>query len=248
MSKTCIVSLASVGREDYNKGLMRLIKSCKENWKHDTIFWSFNGWQPPVDEYEGYPIRNCRGVQYPQPKTFECSPHSEIPYQFKLACIQIAKEEGYERIIWLDSSMEVVKDIDELFDKTPVIAFDNLGHPLYKWISDKAASNLDANSLINQLHLIPQCWGGAIGFDFTNTISIKLFEELLYQSEIGSFNEGMSSREGFVAHRHDQAVMSVLLYKLGIKLLPYGTIVTGQHAQEPYEYGKDYYIKCSAIQ
>lgn len=243
MSKTCIVSLASVGREDYNKGLMRLIKSCKNNWIHDTIFWSFNGWQPPVDEYEGYTIRNCKGIQYPQPKAFVCSPHSEIPYQFKLGCIQIAREEGYDRVIWLDSSMEIIKDIDELFDKSPVIAFDNLGHPLHKYISDTAVTNLNCRNIME----IPQCWGGAIGFDFTNETAIKAFEQILHQSKIGSFNEGTSNRTEFIAHRHDQSVMSVIFYNLGIKLFPYGTIVTGQHAQEPYEYGKDYYIKCSAI-
>jgi hypothetical protein len=39
------------------------------------------------------------------------------------------------------------------------------------------------------------------------------------------FKDGESKRPGFVAHRHDQAVLSVLLYDFGIDLLPYGLVV-----------------------
>jgi hypothetical protein len=59
---------------------------------------------------------------------------------------------------------------------------------------------------------------------------------------MGSFNEGTSKRKEFVAHRHDQSVMSVIFHQHKIYLLPYGNIVINAHSLPPYEYGQDFYI------
>ena len=65
---------------------------------------------------------------------------------------------------------------------------------------------------------------------------------LIRQSELGSFNEGGSDREGFVAHRHDQAVMSVIFKRYKVKMYDYGYITTASHCFEPFEYGNHSYI------
>jgi hypothetical protein len=154
--------------------------------------------------------------------------------------IQLAREKGYTEIYWLDSSMELVKDITGLAN--PVMAFENIGHPLYKYISDQAVANLNCENYLNE---IKQTWGGAIGFDFTNKDATYLFDEIITQAMKGSFNNGNSTRNGFVAHRHDQAVMSVLFHDYGIELLPYGKIVTSPHHLFPFDYGTDFYLTCT---
>lgn len=215
-----IVSFSSKGREDYNIWQERLYKSILQHWDGDYWLHSL--------ERDGV-LEDTKQVKY--------KPHSECPYQFKLVMIERAREMGYYEVYWLDSSLVLAKDITGLAN--PIMAFHNLGHDLYKYISDKAVENLGIGE---ELKEIEQTWGGAIGFNFASIKANKIFNDIIHQSEIGSFNEGGSTRQGFVAHRHDQAVMSALFYKYGIKLLRYGNIVTYPHYNEPYEYGKDYFI------
>lgn len=193
--KTALISMAIDGREKYTDKLIGLQDSLK-NWPYDTRI------------YKAYP-------RY-------CTPHDLIPYKFKFDLINQARLDGYQRIVWLDSSIRILQDPVALFGDHGIFAFDNEGHPLWKYISDKARNNLGLSE--TQLKPIPQTWGGAIGFDFRYDKAGEIFGEILTQSTMGSFNDGGSTRPGFVAHRHDQAVMSVVFWKHKYILLPYGTI------------------------
>ena len=234
MKDSIIISFASKGREDYNKGLLRLMDSVKEHWDGDYAFYSFDG---NTNLHNGMDIHCCNGIM-PQPKAFECKTHQEVPYQFKFGLIQIAREQGYKKVFWLDSSLVLHKNPLPLLEQG-IMAFHNLGHPLWKYISDQAVDNL---SCWNYLYEIQQTWGGAIGFDFGTERICHIFDRIVRQSLVGSFNEGGSQREGVIAHRHDQAVMSVLFHQHSINLHPYGKIVTHPHYMPPYEYGEDFYI------
>ncbi len=193
--RTVLLTLAIDGREKYTEKLTGLLNSIS-NWPYDTRI------------YKSYPA----GV----------IPHDVIPYKFKFDLIQQARNDGYTRIVWLDSSIRILQDPVALFGEEGVFAFDNLGHPLWKYISDRARMNLSITE--GQLKQIPQTWGGAIGFDFTKDKAGEIFTEIVRQSTMGSFETSGSSRPGFVSHRHDQAVMSVLFWKAKYALLPYGTI------------------------
>lgn len=192
---TCLITLAVDGREKYTEKLTGLERSL-HLWPYDTRI------------YKSYP-------NY-------CTPNDVIPYKFKFDLIHQARKDGYTRIVWLDSSIRLLRDPIALFGEDGIFAFDNLGHPLWKYISDKARNNLGLSEA--QLKLIPQTWGGAIGFDFTKDKAGEIFAEIYRQSTMGSFDTAGSSRPGFVSHRHDQAVMSCIFWKHKYKLLPYGTI------------------------
>lgn len=193
--RTCLISLAIDGREKYTEKLSGLEASL-HNWPYDTRL------------YKSYP-------DY-------CTPHNVIPYRFKFDLIRQARNDGYNRVVWLDSSIRLLQDPVELFGEHGIIAFDNLGHPLAKYISDLAVKNLSITEA--QLKDIPQTWGGAIGFDFTRDKACQIFEDICAQATMGSFEDGGSKRKDFVAHRHDQAVMSGIFWKHEYELLPYGTI------------------------
>jgi len=209
-----LISLAVNGRENYVDKSENLERSIAKEWIWDTRL------------YKSYP-------EY-------CTPNSVIPYKFKYDLIRKAREDGYKQVYWLDSSIRLADgpSFANLFNESGVIVFDNLGHPLWKYISDKAAANLNVGDA--EIKMIPQTWGGALGFDFTKDKACEVFEEICAHSMNGSFEDGGSRRTGFVAHRHDQAVISVILWKHKIKLLPYGEIVSSVHAKEPFEYGKNY--------
>lgn len=238
-SEECIISYASKGREEYNSALLKLIKSIPENWNGDTILYSFDGY---VDRYEGIPIRLCHSKQTPQPEAWMAHHHSEIPYQFKPAIFQIAKEEGYKKVYWCDSTIRLLKNPLPLFEQSEsgIVAFENLGHPLWNWISDDAQNTLKITN--EELKTIPQIMACVIGFDFTKAKANNIFEEWAIIAQDGhSFKDNPSAREGFKAHRHDQAVLSGLLWKHKIPLLPYGKLVYPPHDVNG-EYGNDIYF------
>ena len=99
--KDVICSFSSKGRDDYNRLLLRLIDSCLEHWKGDLLIYSPDH---DLSEYRGVKIHKG----WPDPVGIKSYTHQEMPYQFKTALIQKAVELGYERIIWLDSSMQVI--------------------------------------------------------------------------------------------------------------------------------------------
>ena len=218
--KKIIVSYASKGRADYNIGQQKLYESILEHWDGD--YWLHS------KERDGI---------LPDPLLFKHREHNDVPYFFKFTMIQLAKEKGYTEIYWLDSSLRLRKDITGI--ASPIMAFHNLGHEMSKYITDEAVANLNCNTYLAD---IKQIHGSAVGFDFTQSITLVIYNKILEQAQMGSFNEGTSTRKEFIAHRHDQSVMSVIFHQHKIYLLPYGNIVINIHSLPPYEYGQDFYI------
>jgi hypothetical protein len=236
MSK-CIVSFSSFGRENYPKAQLRLIRSIKDaGWDGKIIMQSLDGY---VDEYLGVKIELGK---YPCSQKYNLqNNHSEIPYAFKPEIIQVAIERGADQVIWCDSTILLEKHPVVCLawaEKYGVAAFENLGHPLKKYVSDVCLEM--QNITEEELDKIPQIMACCIIFDFTNENGVRAFEEWVKASRDGvSFQNYGSEREGFVTHKHDQSVISLILWKLGIPLLPYGTLVYHPH-NETGEYGHGY--------
>lgn len=241
--KDVIVSFCSKGRERYDLQMLRLIDSVKEHWPGDMLVYSPDH---HLSEYRGVMIHKG----WPQPKGLKNYTHAEMPYQFKTSMIQLALEQGYKRIIWLDSSMQLKKDLTPLFQHdSGITTFHNLGHDTWKYLSDSSNAKLDmfrdAVNLRYPLTEIPQIWGGALAFNFTVINARLMFDWIKEYSMNESFKEGSSIIPGFVAHRHDQSVMSVLLYK-NCQMLPYGNILCPPH-DKTGEYGTDPYLVCRGL-
>lgn len=237
--KKCLISFSSTGRENYNKAMLNLIKSCQGVWDGDYLMYSLDGY---ADEYLGVKINLG---SYPYPQRFEDrNNHHEVPYQFKANLFQLARENGYEQVIWCDSTVRMVKNPQALLDyanEHGLAVFDNLGHPLKYWISDIAVERLGMD--IDTLDMCKQIMACVIIIDFTNPKGELVFERWLQASRDGvSFQNGYDSeREGFKAHRHDQAVLSGICNGEEIPLLPYGRLVYPPHDKSK-EYGEDIYF------
>lgn len=238
-SKKCIVSFSHKGREDYDAAQLRLIKSCVNvGWDGDYIIRSYTGY---CDNYMGVDI-----ILGSYPVTEKCglsNNRDEVPYGFKTFIIQEAREKGYEQIIWADSSIRMVKDPKPLFDHTHVYgvgAFENLGHPLKNWISDVAVEHLHISE--SSLEGMQQIMACCILFDFSTPECNSIFDEWMALGRDGAcFQNYGSKRPGFRAHRHDQAVLSGILAKRGVPLLPYGKLVYPPHDTD-FTYGNDIYF------
>ena len=239
MSKKCIVCWSSLGRENYPSAQLKLIRSCiNTGWDGDYIMQTLDGY---VDEYLGVKIE--QGA-YPKSERWQlANNNSEIPYAFKPELIQVARERGYEQVIWCDSSIRLFSDptpLLELAKEKGVVAFDNLGHPFRNYVSDVCLKMLHIP--YEELDKVPQIMACVVIFDFTNEKAVRVFDKWIATSRDGvSFQNGYgSTRPEFVAHRHDQVVLSGLMYKEGIELLPYGGLcyhpneITKQYGEPIY--------------
>lgn len=238
--KKCLISYAKNARERYVEAQLRLIKSAKPYWDGDYIMYAEDGY---CDEYLEVPITLGK---YPVPDLLKDEPynHAEKPYGFKVNLFQIARERGYEQVVWCDSTIQIQKNLQPMLDhaaKHGLAVFDNLGHPLKNWISDIAVERSGLTP--EELEVCPQIMACVIIFDFTNPKGLEVFETWLARSRDGvSFQNGYGSdREGFKAHRHDQAALSAICYKQGIEFLPYGKLVYPPHDKSG-EYGHDIYF------
>ena len=240
--KKIVVSFASKGRENYNKAQLGLIKSCvNAGWDGDYLIRSYDGY---CDNYLGvdiklgsYPITEKHGL---------CPNHAEIPWGFKPDIILEAIEKGnYNQIIWCDSTVRMIKNPQPLLDYAKehgVCAFDNCGHPLKFWISDVALEHLHITEQELEDNNIQQIMACCVIFDVGTMKGKAIFEEWAALSKDGAcFQIYGSQREGFKAHRSDQAVLSGILWKYKVPLMPYGKLVYPPHDSN-FEYGQDIYF------
>lgn len=222
--KKCLISYAKNGREQYEKALKR-----SENIVNKIC--------PDVDK-----------IFYYRDLPKGCPTHQEVPYAFKPYIFKQAFDKGYTKVIWLDSTIVTVKAIDKLWDFLEVkgvLAFHNLGHPLKNWVSDVALEAMGiSDEDLNEIEQIMAC---VVGFDISNPKGKKVFDEwfALAEGKVAFQNYG-SNRTGFVAHRHDQACLSALLWKHHIKMLPYGKLVYEPHDVNK-QFGDDFYFVNKAI-
>lgn len=242
MSKRAIVSFASHARENYNKFLLGLIRSCNDaGWVENGGEYYLRSFDGYVDEYLGAKIING---SYPVTERFGlCNNHAEVPWGFKPHLILEAFEHGFTEVIWCDSKIRMLKypkSLLNLAKELGVVAFDNLGHPLKYWISDLSQERLMISD--KELDEMQQIMGCMIIFNFENPKGLEILNRWLTASRDGvSFQNYGSKREGFIASRNDQASLSGILYKQNIPIQPYGAL-----CYPPYdktgEYGQTYFV------
>jgi hypothetical protein len=217
MPSKVLVSVASNGRENYNKAQLELIKSSIMFWGGDYIMRSVDGY---CNNYFGvdiklgsWPVTNKHGYSWQ---------HKDMPYQFKPYAILEALEAGYKQILWCDSTIRLMDNPEILWQQCAehgILAWNNEGHPLKPWIAPHAAKSIGIDP--NGVQQIMAC---CIMFDFNNPITQKVFDEWVACSRNGSF-----LNKGFDNHRHDQACLSAIMHKHGVAVQPYGTLAYPHH-------------------
>lgn len=213
-SDRCIVSFACNGREAYCDAQKRLLDSLKSvKWSEGVIFKSSDN-----------------GEVYPYSITFGKSPtHKSVPYAFKPFLIQEAYEAGYNKILWVDSTIVAHKHPElffELMDIYPVIACENIGFPLKDWVTDWVVDKLSID-----VQEAKQIMGCVVGFNLHNDLARHCFSTWLTMAIDGhSFKDNeRSNRDGFIHTRHDQSCLSAIMHKLQLPILPYGLVAYSEN-------------------
>ncbi len=228
--KRCIVNVFSEGRENYVAGTKRLINSLKDvGYIGDILVWS-----PLIKDYivSAFLPQNITLHQYEgwgcNEKYGECKPHKEANYQFKSYTMQFAREQGYDQVMWCDSSTIFLKNPQMYFDlveEIGVLTFDVPNSIEAEWTADITLKAMGCD--IDFAKAMTQCYGGLYAFDFRHDVANIVFDEYIqYASNIDVLNGiGGSTRPEFKEHRHDMSILSFLIRKNKLYNLSFGSYV-----------------------
>jgi len=181
------IAIVSFGNStgNYVKALNRLKRSLEVNFKGDVLSWS-------------------------NESQLNCPLHKDNPYAFKVYAMQEAFNKGYTKVLWLDSSVWAVKDIQPVFNDISKNGFflEDSGHRIGSWSNNQC---LDWFKLTrdeaNQMRMISS---GFVGIDIENAIGEEMFTKwkaaMLAGTFVGSWND----------HRHDQTALSIIAQRLGL--------------------------------
>ena len=199
--KKAIVSFAT--KEYYTKFLDRQINSIKEFAPEAThIYWK-----------DAYPP--------------ESRSHAESAYGFKVYAIKEALKRGFEQIIWIDSAFYACSKLDFIWNtlsergiyvlKDALLLAEHTMPKVINYFGESYES------------LLSKQWtttgGSPYGFDFTNPLAVKMFQEFEKAEKNNTFGTAeevtqSSGAGGFCkGHRMDESVMSFIHGKNNLPLL-----------------------------
>ena len=157
--------------------------------------------------------------------------HKDVPYAFKAHALKHALWIGCDTLLWVDASILPVRSLEPLWDR-----IESQGY----WFSenlpfgrqDLPCWKIDRETAFK----IPQVIGTAFGLNLKDLRARALLNEFLLLAEEKTAFQGPWTNEAHQAsqdprvldHRHDQTVLSVLAWRLGMKLTrPPAWIVDG---------------------
>ena len=192
----CVVSFAN-RRGQYMKMLARLSDSLRNNY--DGEFMAFVG-----------------------ESSLNCPLHSEVPFAFKIKALEKAVEQGYEQILWLDSSCYAIANMQPVFEeiKKDGVIFQDAGHYLRTWTNNRTLKYFDIDhDEAMEVKMIGNA--GFVGFDMKNPIGKEFFERWKQSMYDGQFNNSdtLCKDERFIQHRWDMSCSSAVMYKMGLSHL-----------------------------
>ena len=225
VKKKCIISLG-VGKPVFKLTLQRLEQSLRRvGFNGDFLYWD-----------ESLPSG--------------CPDHFEAPFAFKSYCFYIAKQLGYEQVLWIDAPCVAIRKIAPVFQSIEqhgyILFNNNYGQMMGQWSSDAA---LVKNGISREAALqIPAIPCSVLGLDMNNTRAQQFLEQwhqLMsdgvtakgtaarikdgdeYQAIAWNLNNKISSDIRVKGHRHDQTAAGIVAHRLG--MLPYSDYLKDIH-------------------
>jgi len=195
MNDRCVVSFA----KGYNflRGLKRLEEKCK---LLNIDFFGF--------------------TEYPT----GCPDHQASPFAFKFFCIDEIRKKGYKKILWLDTSVIIKNNLDDIFNfiERDGYFFIQNWHTVGDYCHDKALKTLGITR--EQSFKVACMQGTNFGLNFNHDSSLKFLNEIIRLSLDGitfpgpytNTNNIASKDNRVLGHRHDQIAMSIISLRLGM--------------------------------
>lgn len=157
--------------------------------------------------------------------------HDDSPYAFKVYAIKEAVRRGATTVLWADSSVHPVQNLEPLWRRIETDGYwlpDNRSDPEHdrtcgEWTCDSALEPLGITR--QEAFNIPQITATTFGLDFRHKIAVDFLQEWERLEKAGAFkgpwintNHEASDDDCVLGHRHDQTAASVIAHRLGMKL------------------------------
>ncbi len=162
--------------------------------------------------------------------------HQQALWGFKVYAFEQARKQGYDVVLWIDSSGMAVKSPEKLFalaEKNGVAAFSRFSASVGEWSSDLALERLGVTR--EEAFHIPEISAYCIAIDFRHKTGQAFFEAwkkycldgetflgvrppLTLKDAMTNENGKLSAHPRVRGHRGDQTVASVIVHTLHIPL------------------------------
>lgn len=196
MNDLCITSFAK--GHNFERGIKRLEQNIKEKVNI------------PFIPFQEYPIG--------------CPSHQISPFAFKFFCINECFKQGFKKILWLDSSVIIKSDINDIIQllETQGYFFIQNSHSVGEYCHDQALITLKITR--EESFNIPCLQGTNFGLNLNLSVCRDFLNQLLTLSCDGVTFPGPHNNKNKLAsidnrvagHRHDQTAMSVIALRLNM--------------------------------
>lgn len=156
-------------------------------------------------------------------------PHSDVPYGFKIYCVEAVRKKGYNVIWWCDSVFRLTKTIDDLLPTLSArgvyLQEDGYGWKVGTWANDRALQyfGVTRDDVIDT----PAVYACILGFDFRNPTAVEFMRRWKQAANNGIFagqwkntDKTESQDERCRGHRHDQTCAELIARTMGIPYSP----------------------------
>lgn len=149
------------------------------------------------------------------------------PYNLKAAAISYAINAGHKQILWADSSMWAIKNIQPIFDVISQNGFyaESNGANCAQECSDKCLDYFKVSR--DEAEKIPMVSSGLIGFDLNHEKGKEFADKWIKSSLNGAWNgsrlhDRQSNDRRFLYHRQDQSAASLIIHQLRLPMFSLG--------------------------
>jgi hypothetical protein len=152
-------------------------------------------------------------------------PHSEVPYAFKAYALKDAADRGNSLLLWADASILPIASVGPLFERIYGDGYwiSRNGWSNFEWTADSAYADLGITPDENRD--VPHVVATAFGINVLHSTGRAILNEYVRLAKTRAFigpwrncAETPCGGEGVLGHRHDQSSLSVIAWKLKLKL------------------------------
>ncbi len=125
----------------------------------------------------------------------------------------------HSQLLWLDCSCWVIKDLQPIWDMVDRQGyyFMNSGFNCSNYCNDKSLKYFGLTR--DEAQEIDMISSGCFALDLDNPKGKNIYDKLLQSAVDNIFDNGTGSSDPrYIAHRHDQSALSIILHKLGCSI------------------------------
>jgi hypothetical protein len=194
--ENCLIVYASFNK-NFAQGLQRLVDHVKQTDFKGHILYRIGGW--PNSEEGDLKL-------------------AHVPFAFKPCFFREAQRLGYQRVLWLDTSILPHVSLNRIFDEIEEKGYFVIrnGHKVGPYMNEQAANRLGVT--LEECSNIISCQAGILGLDLSKTSQI-----------LADWHAAARDSGAFFSPRSDQNALSIIFYKHGMEeMKPFETLVDMQ--------------------